>query len=639
MQDASVADAPLERARPDPAWPLKPWQEQGILFLLPFLLYASSLHFGLVYFDDDTYYLLNGALRGGAPEGLWTLWKEPFCGVYAPLTQLTLWLDLALFGTAHWWGPRLHGLLWFGLGTLAVRALVARLTGRREWGFWVALGFALHPVCAASVLWLAERKNLVCFALSLWCVERYLAANASRRAMAAALVLAVLAFLAKAHAVALPGMLLAYELALGAGPWSKRMRKLAPFVLLAGAFTWFTLSTVSGHLGGPQLGGSPLAAIASDGPIALRYLACTVAPVNLPFLYAVDDLPANSLQGWGAWASVGVLAAGSLAFSRHRRLLACAWLFGFAALAPALNLVAQPLPMADHYLHWALPGWLLGILLLVLELQARLKPGAVWPLRLALAGLALCWGALALLRVPDFRSDLDLFGGSVAKEPRAGWAWSRFALALKNSSAAHGFEWTAGTASRRALECNDVARVIPETLAFVIREAACQLYREGKSAEAWTLVERETSRFQGPAAPLAQVTRAYVAAHAGRPNEALRLLAGHFGPAYEREAAKLRERCRAGEVLPNALPPRLVLPIPAEDALDRESIRQLALQIQYILAVAYLNAHEVERAFDVAAVLVNMAPDYPQGREVLAEVYVRLGLPSAAERMRGGVRP
>ena len=109
----------------------------------------------------------------------------------------------------------------------------------------------------------------------------------------------------------------------------------------------------------------------SSGPVALRYLAHTVWPAHLAFYYGVTPLTPASLAGWGAWLLAAVVIVTSILVSRERRCIACGWLLGFAALLPALNLIAQPIPMTDHYQHWALPGWILALTLLIVAITAR----------------------------------------------------------------------------------------------------------------------------------------------------------------------------------------------------------------------------------------------------------------------------
>jgi hypothetical protein len=210
------------------------WHELLLLAAVPFLLYAASFSYGLVDPDDELYFRLNPAWQQGPWRGAAEVWKAPYLHDYFPVTQTTIWLDVALFGTEHFTGARVHALLWFIAGVWAVRAFVLALTGSRALGCTVALLYAVHPVCGHAVMWLSERKNLVALALSLWSVERYVSARqapfAERRWTLWGLswALFVLALLAKPHAVAIPVGLALYEVVLGRGPWRNRAGWLTP---------------------------------------------------------------------------------------------------------------------------------------------------------------------------------------------------------------------------------------------------------------------------------------------------------------------------------------------------------------------------------------------------------------------------
>lgn len=299
-----------------------------LLVVLPILLYLPSLGFGLLGYDDDAYYLQNPDLRLDGLAGLAAVWKHVYYSDYMPLTQLTLWLDAKLFGVEQFWGARLHGLLWFGAGTLALRALVARITGRPGLAFAAALLYALHPVCAPSVLWLAERKNLVCFALMLWSAERYVKAREHNNATlgAVAFLLCAAALLAKVQALVLPGLLVAYEILLRGERLYRGLKWWGPFALLCGAFLALNLMYVRDDAAHVVAGGSRVAAIATDGPILLHYLWNTVCPLNLAFFYMVRELPASSTIGWAAWAGFLAISGLLLWLARERAQFAFFWI-------------------------------------------------------------------------------------------------------------------------------------------------------------------------------------------------------------------------------------------------------------------------------------------------------------------------
>ncbi len=616
---------------------------RALLFALPFLLYAPSLGYGLLELDDQLYYVQNSALHGGGWQGLIDLWRTTALSDYAPVAQLTLWLDLALGDGHSWWIARLHALAWMGVGTLGVHALLLRLGVARGVAAAVALLYALHPVAAQSLLWLGERKNLVCLALSWWCCERYLAAVAAPTlrtrawSAAAAWALGLAALLAKPHAVALPLMMAAYELTLGGAGWRALALRLGPPVAVVAAFVVLSLTVVRSDLTHAPLGGGVGWSLLLDGSILCRYLAHTVMPTGLTIFYAVPEDAAACAQAAGAWLLLAALAGLSLARARARRLVAFAWLFALAAVAPALNLASQIGPMADHYQQWMLPGLLLIACQLSADALARLPAAAGARARtLCTLGAALFAATLAFAHTPEFASKARLAAAAVRKQPDSGIGWSLHAWCLTVASSP-AKRAPAGEAALRAFACCDDDRIRSEERLIALIEAAVLLRSRGDTAAAEALCARECSQLSGGAVGESSAqARAQIALRSGHPEQAIAALSPYFTPLLAAAARELRAHCRDGSVLPDAVPPLLT----GGEAITRDRIAAFHQQIggervQWSLAVAYLQGGDAERAFDVAAVLVNRFPQERGGRALLARIYRQLGLPAAAERLLG----
>jgi hypothetical protein len=104
----------------------------------------------------------------------------------------------------------------------------------------------------------------------------------------------------------------------------------------------------------------------------------------------------------------------------------------------------------------------------------------------------------------------------------------------------------------------------------------------------------------------------------------------------------LRLRCRQGEILPNELAPMYQVAQVATagpDANVRLGIEGSHQRLLLMLATAFQKCGDLERAFDVAAVLVNGHPGFAPGRKRLASLYRGLGLPAAADRLESIVTP
>lgn len=618
------------------SWPLKPWQDRLILFCGPILLYASSLGFGLLGYDDKTYYLDNEALCGGRWQGLVEIWKASFYSDYFPVTQFTWWLDLRVAGAESWSFARLHGLVWFGIGVLGLHAICLRITNRRGLSFFVALLFALHPVSAPSVLWLAERKNQVCMAFCLWSFERYLSAcqtedsSHARRLFCAAWIFFALALLSKIHAVVLPVMFLSCELVLCTGSWRRRAMRIVPFMAAGAVFLAANMLWIRKDIVGDYLGGSRFSALVCDGPILLRYLKHTVAPVQLSFFYSVDEGGVSSPWAWAAWGAfvTAVFLLIRAAGVAQRRLALFGWLFGLSSISAAINIVPQ-LPMMDHYNHWALPGWLLAIALAVVACLERLNPVTARRRAVVLGVMmAVVFSVLSFLRVQEFSSPLNLFGLAAERQPGSALAWSELAQELRTQ----GRTAESGSAALKALSAPDAYRILRAPRSVLMVEAAVSLHESGQTAEGRALMTRETARLGESWASAAALANAEFCLRTGAATEARALLEQLFVGPLEDASRKLRERCRHGPELPHEVAPMVVVKFSEGDGYDRAFSRLVKVRSLNVLSQACLKLGERERGWDIAAVLVNLAPDYPAARVTLAEAYRLLGEPALAER-------
>lgn len=124
------------------------------------LLFAGSLNYEpLLLLDDGHYVALNPNLGFTAAQ-LKALILEPVLGLWTPLPMLTYLIDYAVAGVTPW-VCRLQNLLWHLAAVAFAYFLVRELRLSRRAAFFLTLLFAIHPQRVESVVWLAERKDVV----------------------------------------------------------------------------------------------------------------------------------------------------------------------------------------------------------------------------------------------------------------------------------------------------------------------------------------------------------------------------------------------------------------------------------------------------------------------------------------------
>ena len=349
--------------RPRPNW--LPPLLVALAALLPFL---PALGGGFLYddvsFRDDPVFMLHP--WRGAWAALWSA---------RGLHRLTLCWDVWLWGPAHPGGFHLTNLLIHAAAALtalaAGRAFLQALLPktppavRDRIATLGAVLFATHPLQGAAACYVVQRAELLAGLFSLLALLAFLrgrAAEGVRRRSAwwtgAALALTA-GWLSKDNAVAIPGLLLATELALrlaGAG----RARRTALFCLLlfgldAALAVWLepgivgrTAGTVAAPPASPAWTTAPhldrgAYALTQLG-VLVRYLRLLVLPLGqrLDYDWRLDTDP-WTLRPLFSLAVLAALFAGAWAWRRRSVLPLWAMAWFLASLSPTSSLV----PIAD----------------------------------------------------------------------------------------------------------------------------------------------------------------------------------------------------------------------------------------------------------------------------------------------------
>ena len=643
---------------------LPAWVAPLLLVVLPLVLYVWAIRYPLLNLDDAALYSAT-LLHGGNWRGLYDVFTDVWFVDYSPITLLTMWVDLAL-GDAdgHWYVARIDNPLWLGFGAIAVYCCLRRIIPRRL-AFAAALIYVVHPLCANATLWLAERKNLVSFALSWWCLERYIAsrswpdgraadstsgsAGPSRRRMwrfsarDAAWVLGILALLAKPQSVAIPVMMAAWEFTLGPdaaspgatgvgatlrsaianlarpltaiGLFWRRVAPVLPAVLVVALYVVVQLHYRT-DFAASFLGGSRVAAVWCDGWIFAQYLLEIVVPRNLTIYYAVVDEPGRIGLLAASWLAVLAVIGATIAIARRRATVCCGWFLAIAAMAPALNLVKQAAPMSDHYIQWGLPGILIAVLITWEDACARWKFDiSEAAQQLALVAAVTVLGICSIARVPEFANRDTFFTYGYIKQPDAPMNLAGYVDALVNSNG--NYHRDSGALAIAALN-NPHGRILVAFQTPVLIEAAVESWR--RAAETAVAAGHPADADAAGRAAAWKVAKeignnedefdfvwARVLIGIGGPPqfaEADRMLAQHLGKDFLDHAMAISQQCRNGTPMPDEIPAAITIYLRANDDpfMFRTNVMSL---LRLSLALAEVRLREGAYITDPAAQSAN----------------------------------
>jgi protein O-mannosyl-transferase len=341
-----------------------------VLAAITFAVFSQAAGFGFVNYDDGPYVYQNPVVTKGLTlKGVAWVFTHADCGFYHPLTMLSLMGDYQLHGL-HAGGFHFTNVLLHAASVILLFLVLRQMTGALWRSAFVAAVFAIHPLRAESVAWIAERKDVlsgVFFMLTLWAYARYVG-RPSRGRYAAVVLAYALGLLCKNTLVTLPFVLLMLD----GWPLHRRMahfgglvkEKIPLFLLSAGS------CVVTVLVPGKMLDSNRIPFLERLGNALVSYgvyLRQMVYPAGLavPYLYPPDGLPF-----WKAALAFVLLAAISmvaLACWKKRPYLLVGWLWYLGMLVPMIGIIQiSYYAHADRFTY--LPGiglvmagtWLVG---------------------------------------------------------------------------------------------------------------------------------------------------------------------------------------------------------------------------------------------------------------------------------------
>jgi tetratricopeptide (TPR) repeat protein len=400
---------------------LRSWGVCAVLFLGTFLLFSPALNHGFADYDDPVYVTQNIHVHKGlAWESVRWAFTTGDAANWHPLTWLSHMLDWKLYGD----DPRGHhatSIFIHSLNAVLAFLMFRRLTG----AFWTsavaAALFAWHPLRVESVVWVAERKDVLSgfFGLAtVWIYAEY--AHARRRGRSVFLYcLTLLAFalglLCKPMLVTLPFVLLLVDF----WPLGRVSGVRAGAIAIAGKIPFFILSIAScivtyrvQEAGGAFVSIGFASRVVNSVVSVARYLEKFFWPFGLAVGYPYPDhWPAVTVAI--SAAVVGVISLVALVQWRRRSWILVGWLWCLGMWVPVIGLVKVGLQgMADRYTYLPLLGVELALLWTLRQFVSDVnkRPAAVIALLVLLGCAARTWNQISIWSSPDtlYRHALDV---------------------------------------------------------------------------------------------------------------------------------------------------------------------------------------------------------------------------------------
>ena len=371
--------------------------------LLAFFLYSPVLHYGFFNIDDHLYVYENPHLRDhNATFALWSLTTFK-AGNWHPLTWVSLAVDYYFWGTNPM-GYHLTNIILHCFNIVFVTVIVFKIAtlyrsnhniifswGKGNYELTIAVltaaGFGLHPLRVQSVVWIAERKDVLYaffYLLSILCYISYADQRSGKKAAAgyiASLSAFLFSLMAKSMAVTLPLVFIILDVFCLRRSYPRNfafrekivIEKL-PFLFLSFTVSILAIAAQASSRSILKLDDYSLALRAFNAVYSIWFYAYkTIIPAGLSQFY---PLPHGDflIRPWTVFSLIFVIAASIcciVAFKRRSYFWIGACLYYLVTLLPVLGIIQVGNEgTADRFSY--LPS--LGLTLLI-------STGVVWGIR------------------------------------------------------------------------------------------------------------------------------------------------------------------------------------------------------------------------------------------------------------------
>jgi tetratricopeptide (TPR) repeat protein len=344
------------------------------LVLAVWVVFGQTAGFGFVDYDDFDYVFDNPTVTQGlTAEGFVWAFTGSHSANWHPLTWLSHMLDCELYGL-NAGGHHVTNVLLHTATVLALFLVLRQLTGALWRSAFVAAVFAIHPLRVESVVWVAERKDVLSglfFILTIWAYVRYARRAWSPVRYGLVLLLFVSGLMSKPMLVTLPLVLLLLDY------WPLRRMESRKFWGLVGEKLPLLALSVAGCVvtivaqrGAIQAAEPHSLFLRVDNALAacMIYLGQMVWPSGLAVLYL---FPQNGPPIWEIALAALLLAGISVVAWRTRRTqpwLLMGWLWYLVMLLPVLGIIQVGAQAhADRYTYLPQIGIYVAVTWLVAE--------------------------------------------------------------------------------------------------------------------------------------------------------------------------------------------------------------------------------------------------------------------------------
>jgi len=209
----------------------------GVLFIT-FLLFATGLNHDFLNWDDDFYITKNPHITSLSFDGIKNIFSVFVSYHYHPLTLLSLAIDLQIWGY-NASGFVLTNIILHTFNVALVFIIFSLISKDKRIPYIVAILFAIHPMRVESVIWMAERKDVLYvffYLCALFNYIKYLKCGFEKKYYVLTFMFIIISILCKATAASFPLILLLFDFYYKRKNYKRVLIEKIPFFVLSLVF-------------------------------------------------------------------------------------------------------------------------------------------------------------------------------------------------------------------------------------------------------------------------------------------------------------------------------------------------------------------------------------------------------------------
>lgn len=143
-----------------------------VILLITVVLFLPSLYYGFIVLDDPLYVFGNPSICGFSIENFKSWFLKGYANLWLPVTMISFTIDYVIWQTLPF-GYHLTSLIIHLLNIFLIFKILKRLNFKKTNLIFCVSVFAFHPVQVETVLWISQRKTLLCFFFFLLSFHRF----------------------------------------------------------------------------------------------------------------------------------------------------------------------------------------------------------------------------------------------------------------------------------------------------------------------------------------------------------------------------------------------------------------------------------------------------------------------------------